>query len=135
MIDLVRRTGMMELLREDEVPAGFAYPTRFRSIVNQGLLDFHPWHMLPRENALVRLKWISQEFPELELVPFASRIDWGFDACFERGSANSVVEIVADERPYRWHKRYPSFEDWVRAAFEDALMFDDDVWTPPTHRA
>lgn len=133
MADLLRRTGMIELLRSDEVPGWFTYPTHFRSIVNQGLVDFHPWHMLPRENALIRLKWISQELPKLELVPFASRVDWGFDACFERGSGDSVMEIVADERPYRVHKRFPSFEDWVRSAIEDTLTFEVDgvVWEPP----
>jgi hypothetical protein len=123
---------MIELLLPDEVPHWFTYPTRFQSIVNQGLVDVHPWHMLPREDALIRLKWVSQELPELDAVPFASRVDWGFDACFERDAG--VVVLVTDERPYRLHKRLPSFADWVRAAVEDALTFSDDgvVWTPPT---
>lgn len=132
MINLLKRRGMIELLCSDEVPAWFKYSARFRSVVNQGLVDFHPWHMLPRENAVLRLKWITAELPGMQLVPFASRLDCGLEACFEKDNAG-VVQIVADERPYRVHQVFPSFEDWIRAAIEDTLSFEVDghVWTPP----
>lgn len=123
----------IELLDKNEVPEWFTYPSLFLTIVNQGLVDFHPWHVLDRDNAKVRLKGLSQRFPDMHLVPFAARTDCDFVACFLRGDLNGVVVLKDFSQPRKVLQRYDSIQDWVRAAIEDFLAFEPEggVWTPP----
>jgi hypothetical protein len=127
---------LIEVLRNDELPEWFAYPARLRSVVNQGLADFHPWHLLRPETALVRLKGLSGRFPDVNLLPFARRTDGDEIARFLESELGSGVVFEDFNQPFRINKRFPSFEDWVRAAIEDMLTFEADsyVWFPLEQR-
>jgi hypothetical protein len=122
----------LELLNSNELPEWFEYPPVFVTIVNQGLIDFHPWHMLHREKAILRLNGLGQRFPELEILPFAIRTDSDFVACFERGHGNGVTVLKDFAQPRTSIRRFASFHEWVRSAIEDMLSFEPEgsIWTP-----
>ena len=122
----------MELLSREELSEWFKYPAIFLSVVNQGLIDFHPWHMLSREHAKTRSSSIRERHPDLEVVPFAWRSDSDIIACFERAHPEGVF-VFEDFQPSVHGKRYGSFEDWVHAAIDDMLSLEPQgsIWTAP----
>ncbi len=122
----------MELLKAEELPEWFQYPAIFLTVINQGLVDFHPWHVIPREAALVRLNGLRRRYPNRHIVPFAQRTDCDDVACFDRLLPGGVL-VLHDFAQSGWEKprTYGSFKDWVRAAIEDMLSFEPEgaVWT------
>ena len=122
----------VELLSREELPRWFEYPTIFLSVVNQGLIDFHPWHMLNRERARTRLTSIRGRHPDVEVVPFAWRSDSDIIAGFERAHPESVL-VFEDFQTSVHGKRYRTFAEWVHAAIDDMLSFEPpgSIWTKP----
>jgi hypothetical protein len=126
----------IELHNTSDLPEWFKYPARLQSVVNEGLVDFHPWHMLSQDAAIRWFAGLRKRFPDVELFPFAQRTDGDEIACFERITPGSVVVFEDFNRPLHFNKRFSSFEDWVRSAIEDMLIFEDEgcVWIPPEKR-
>jgi hypothetical protein len=99
-------------------------PEGLMRIVKQNLVDLTPWHVLPRDLAVKRLRGMRQRYSR-KYVPFTYRQDNDDLACIAPPWPNEVV-IVHDfaNEGAELRKRFPSCWDWFRAAVEDMVCFD-----------
>ena len=115
----------MKLLREDELPHGFAYPGAFRRAVARGLTHLEPWWVLRGDQLRSRIGGLRERFPDRKLVPFARREDNDDVACWEAGGGEEVF-VIHDYSSNGWEQRrvFPDFYAWLRQAVEDMIEFD-----------
>jgi len=117
---------MADLLSVEDMPAGFWYPPSFVRVVELGLTNLEPWHVL--EGSFLRQRWLglAQRYPERTLIPFAARQDNDDVACWEPVRDDRTVVIVHDFASPGWERRqeYPDFFSWLRQAIEDLIEFE-----------
>jgi hypothetical protein len=115
----------VDLLRPDELPAGFLYPPPFLRMVERGLVYFEPWFVLEGEQLRARAQGLRARFPDRTLIPFARREDSDDVACWEPPDQTRVM-LVHDFASAGWERRavFDSFYDWLRRAVEDMIEFD-----------
>jgi hypothetical protein len=113
------------LVPADLRPDWVEYPRAYLRLVNQGLVQLTPWHILEGGSALERFKGLAARYPARVLFPFAYRQDNDDVACWEKGAGEKVL-IVHDFAS-------PGFEDegtfgdvwsWFRAAVEETISWD-----------
>ena len=99
-------------------------PEGLLRIVNQNLTDLTPWHVMPRDLAVQRLRGLRLRYSH-KYVPFARRQDNDDLACLDPGHPGEIVVIhdFASEGT-ELRKRFDSFWDWFRAAVEDMEVFE-----------
>ena len=117
---------MAVLMDVGSLPDGFEYPRQFIRVVELGLTDLEPWHILEGEHLWDRDEGLKIRYPTRVLVPFAERQDNDDVACWEPLVGDGVV-IVHDFASPGWESRRPrfaSFYDWLRQAVEDLILFD-----------
>ena len=117
---------MAILLDVNSLPDGFEYPRQFIRVVELGLIDLEPWHILEGEQLFRQDRGLKDRYPARVLVPFAERQDNDDVACWEPYTGDRVV-IVHDFASPGWESRrapFPSFYDWLRQAVEDLILFD-----------
>lgn len=116
---------MLELLPPELLPRGFTYPREFLRIVEQGIVDLSPWHLLGGDRARIRREGLQQRYPDKNLVPFARRQDNDDVACWEGQNTQQIV-IIHDYASPGWEnaRKFPSFWDWFRVAVEDMIAFE-----------
>lgn len=104
----------------------FQYPNEFIKLKKLGLVDFEYWYFFNDETLQIRLKGLSERYPNRELVPFARRDDCDDIACFENGKGNSV-QIIHDysSEGYEQVKEYNDFWAWFKDAINE-MMNDDE---------
>ena len=100
------------LLPADERPSWMEYPHSFCRLVDQGLVQITPWHILKREQALVRFNGLVRRYPSRALFPFAYRQGNDDVACWAKDMGEKVFII----------------HDFASPGFEDEACFDD-VWS------
>lgn len=115
----------IDLFSNEELPAGFSYPRQFEHIVELGLLDLEPWHILKGEALRDTKAGLAQRYPDRRLIPFAYRQDNDDVACWQAGESESVF-VIHDFASAGWEQRasFASFYDWLRQAIEDLIEFD-----------
>ena len=116
---------MALLLDVNSLPAGFEYPRQFIRVVELGLIDLEPWHILEGEHLFDQDRGLKDRYPTRVLVPFAERQDNDDVACWEPYTGDRVV-IVHDFASPGWESRetFATFYDWFRQAVEDLILFD-----------
>jgi hypothetical protein len=99
-------------------------PEGLARLVRQNLVDLTPWHVLPRDLAVKRLRSMRQRYSR-KYVPFAYRQDNDDVACVDPSKPEEIV-IVHDfaSEGTEVRKRFDTFWDWFRAAVEDMVLFE-----------
>jgi hypothetical protein len=99
-------------------------PDGLLRIVSQNLVDLTPWHVMPRDLAVKRLRGLRQRYSR-KYVPFARRQDNDDLACIDPARPDEVV-IVHDfaSEGTELRQRFDSFWDWFRAAVEQMVFFE-----------
>jgi hypothetical protein len=117
---------MAELLSVQDLPAGFWYPASFVRVIELGLTNLEPWHMLEGSRLRERNQGLAQRFPARSLVPFAVRQDNDDVACWDLARSNEEVVVIHDFASPGWEARegYPDFFAWFRRAIEDLIEFE-----------
>ena len=90
---------MITILSTSDLPSWLEYPEGYLRIVNQGVTDLTPWHIIDTERVVNRLNGLHQRFPDRELFPFAIRQDNDLLACWEKTAPGKVVIIKDFMRP------------------------------------
>ncbi len=99
-------------------------PEGLGRILRQNLVNLTPWHVLPRDLAVKRLRSMRHRYSR-QYVPFAYRQDNDDLACIDAANPDQIV-IVHDfaSEGTELRKRFDSFWDWFRAAVEDMVLFE-----------
>jgi hypothetical protein len=114
------------LLPVEDLPSGFWYPPSFVRVVELGLTNLEPWHVLEGASLRERQDGLAQRYPTRELVPFAVRQDNDDVACWDLARGGDRVVVIHDFASPGWEDRgeYPDFYAWLRQAVEDLIDFD-----------
>lgn len=119
---------MLNLLNSELLPDWFQYPSSLVELLEEENIDFGPWQLLHGEWLAVRHTGLKKRFPDLELVPFARRLDNDDVACFDVSCESSCpkVKIVHDFASPGWEDRgeLDSFNAWLITAKEEAEEWD-----------
>ncbi len=117
---------MAELLSIRDLPGGFDYPPSFVRVVELGLTNLEPWHVLEGARLRERGRGLAERFPDRMLVPFAVRQDSDDVACWDGARSASEVVVIHDFASPGWEERevYPDFFAWFRQAVEDLIEFE-----------
>jgi hypothetical protein len=119
---------MYELLTREVLPEWFEYPLEFVKLLECDEIDFGPWQLLHGKWLNVRHKGLKERYPNLELVPFARRLDDDDVACFDVSEKCSSlkVRIIHDFASSGWEEReeFESFNAWLQEARELAKDWD-----------
>jgi hypothetical protein len=94
-------------------------------LLEQGLVDLTPWHLMTESEMLERNAGFQQRYPERELWPFARRQDRDDVACWDRDQPRAVV-VIHDfaSAGHEQRQSYASFWDWFRSAVDDMIEFE-----------
>ncbi len=111
------------LLSKEELPAWFVYPKEYKVLIEQNLLDFAPWIILPKDSARIRLEGVKKRYPNRCLFPFARREDNDDLACFEKNRGVAIIHDFASEG-FEGGKESMEFWDWFRMAVEDMIEYN-----------
>jgi hypothetical protein len=113
-----------DLLGSDELPDGFEYPREFFRVVELGMTNIEPWHIIGGDRLRSRYLGMQKRYQDRRLVPFAVRQDNDDVACWDAPA--STVAIVHDFASPGWEQRaeLPSFYAWLRQAIEDLIDFE-----------
>jgi hypothetical protein len=118
-------TNATFIVPQDQRPAWLDYPRSFCRIVDQGLVNITPWHVLDSQGALERFRGLAKRYPARDLFPLAYRQDNDDIACWAKGHGEKVF-IVHDFASPGWEDE-DSFDDvwsWFRAAIEETIGWD-----------
>ncbi|RKT79947.1 hypothetical protein DFJ68_3426 [Terracoccus luteus] len=117
-----------ELLPEDALPVGFAYPPELLRILRLGLVDLEPWLVLRGEPLLALHHGLRTRYPARHLVPFARRTDRDDVACWDLEPGAAPICVVGDyEVPgYEQGETHATFYGWFRSAVDDLVEWDDE---------
>jgi hypothetical protein len=112
------------LLETADLGLPFTYPADFRRIVDQGLINLSPWHIMPQALAKKRLEGVRQRY-RIMYVPFARRQDNDDVACFDPARPQRIF-VIHDFAPEGSQERqaFPSFWDWFRNAIDEMINFE-----------
>jgi hypothetical protein len=115
-----------ELLSVGDLPEGFWYPSSFVRVVELGLTNLEPWHILEGDRLRERNQGLAQRFPNRSLVPFAIRQDNDDVACWDLTLGGGRVTVVHDFAAPGWESRaeFSDFYTWLRQAVEDLIDFE-----------
>src|SRR4051812_45212429 len=107
------------LYEPSDLDVAMELPEGLVRIVRQNLVDLTPWHVLPRDLAVKRLRGMRQRY-STKYVPFAYRQDNDDVACIDPTKPEEIVIVhdFASEGTER-RQRFDSFWEWFRAAVED----------------
>jgi len=114
----------MKTLDPADLDVQVQLPEGLLRIVDQGIVDLTPWHVMPRDLVLKRLHGLRQRYSR-KYVPFARRQDNDDLACIdpERPQEIIVVHDFASEGSEQ-RERFDSFWAWFRSAVEEMIAFD-----------
>jgi hypothetical protein len=111
------------ILQNNELPDWFEYPSEFKVLIEQNLLDFDPWIILTDDRLRTRFEGVKKRYPKRNLVPFARREDNDDLACFEKGKSVVVIHDFASEG-YEGGKESIEFWDWLRKVVEEMIDYN-----------
>jgi len=119
---------MLSLLKSELLPDWFQYPANLVGLLEKEDIDFGPWQLLHGEWLGVRHTGLKERFPNLDLVPFARRLDDDVVVCFDvsEESISPKVKIIHDFASPGWEDRgeLNDFDTWLNAAKEEAEEWD-----------
>jgi hypothetical protein len=113
-------------LADDELPKGFLYPNQYKRIVDLGLVDLEPWHIMSGKRLSWRNSGLKHRYPLRTLIPFAERQDNDDVACWEVVSDKTRTVRIHDFADAGWEQKqeYEDFYAWFTQAVADLVEFD-----------
>lgn len=114
----------LELLTENELPNGFVYPRELKRMLNLGLINLEPWHLLAGERLRFNMAGLAERYPKLKLIPFAYRQDNDDFACWQFEIPGTVFIIHDFALGHEHRGQFVDFYAWLRRAIEDFIEFD-----------
>ncbi len=110
------------LLPSSDLPEDFVYPAEFVRVVECGLINLEPWHVLTGDELFRRFRGLRLRYPARQLIPFAARQDNDDIACWDMSRQNEVA-IVHDFASSGWEDQgsYDDFNSWLRSAFDEFI--------------
>jgi hypothetical protein len=113
-----------EPLQAEDLDGGVRLPSELFRLIDQGLVNLTPWHIMSREMAKQRLEGLRSRYSR-KYVPLARRQDNDDLACMDPDASHSIVIVhdFADEG-FEVQKTFESFWDWFREVIEDMIAFD-----------
>jgi hypothetical protein len=119
---------MYELLVAELLPGWFEYPQNLLDLIEGDEIDFGPWQLLHGKWLNVRHSGLKERYPNLDLVPFARRLDDDDVACFDVSEkcSSPKVKIIHDFASSGWEEReeFENFSAWLQEARELAKDWD-----------
>jgi hypothetical protein len=114
----------MDVISRIDIDADVSLPEGLYRLAAQKLIDLTPWHIMPRDLAIKRMRGLRLRY-SARYVPFARRQDNDDLACIDPLTPAAIV-IVHDFSQEGSERResFASFWDWFRAAVEDMIAFD-----------
>lgn len=116
---------MTDFLQLADLPPGLEYPSpELVRVVELGLLDFEPWHILRRESLRQRFLGMAARYPDEGYIPFAARQDNDDVACWSVSTGEGV--LVVHDFATQGHEvllQLAGFNEWLRLALEDFIDF------------
>lgn len=113
------------LLSPSERPSWVSYPRSFCRLVEQGLVDITPWHILEGPQAMERFKGLAQRYPSRELFPFAYRQDNDDVACWAKDMDQRVFIVHDFASPGSEDEGvFDDVWNWFRSAVEETIAWD-----------
>lgn len=114
----------VQLYEASDLDVAVRLPEGLFRLAKQNLVDLTPWHVMPRELAMTRLRGMRQRYAH-KYIPFAYRQDNDDVACIDPAAPDEIV-IVHDfaSEGTELRKRFGSFWDWFRAVVEDMVLFE-----------
>jgi hypothetical protein len=101
------------------------YPKPYLRLVEQGLFDLRPWHLMDAERAQERARGLARPYRQRQLFPFAYRQDNDDVACWSRDCPEGVVVIHDFASPgFEDEDAFDSFWDWFRSAIDETIDWD-----------
>jgi hypothetical protein len=119
---------MYELLERELLPEWFEYPQELVDLLESDEVDFGPWQFLHGKWLNVRHTGLKQRYPNLNLVPFARRLDDDDVACFDVSEkcTSPKVKIIHDFASSGWEERevFQNLSIWLQEVRELAKDWD-----------
>jgi hypothetical protein len=113
------------IIEGDQRPDWLMYPQSFVRIVEQGLVNLTPWHIMPTTDALSEYRKLAERYPARTLFPFAFRQDTDDIACWERDRGAAVFVIHNFAAPgFENEESFDTVWDWFRSAIEEMIAWD-----------
>jgi hypothetical protein len=114
-----------KLPSKSDLPRGFDFPRQFQHLLELGLVNLEPWHILTGDNIVTLARTLAKMYPTRVLTPFARRQDNDDIVCWE-GSDSTKVYLIHMFADPGWEQRgvFPTLYDWLRQAVEDLIEFD-----------
>ena len=110
-------------LEFSDTPEWLDLPEEYQILISQGLVNFDPWILMPRESVIKRMLKLHERFPGRKLFPFAKREDCDDLACWEE--ANGIVVIHDFASPgFEGGQESYSFWDWFRKVVEEMIEYN-----------
>ena len=112
----------MEILNSQEIPEWLKYPSEYRLLIVENIVNFSPWYLLDAKLARLRYEGLRQRYPSRHFFAFAARLDNDEIACWEIDKPGRIL-ILEDFMPEEFAalKEFSTFWDWFRAAIEDMI--------------
>lgn len=125
MTDTPQNPARLHLLPDGERAAWVVYPRAFLRIVEQGLIDLTPWHILEASQAVVSFEGLARRYPSRDLFPFAYRQDNDDIACWSKDSGETVF-IIHDFASPGWENSgvFDDVWSWFRDAVEESIDWE-----------
>jgi hypothetical protein len=113
------------ILSPNERPSWVEYPRSFCRMVDQGLINITPWHLLEGTECLAYSRKLGERYPFRDLFPFAYRQDNDDFACWAKGTGERVF-IIHDFSSPGWEEEgfFDDVWSWFREAVEETIAWD-----------
>jgi hypothetical protein len=111
------------LAEKTDLPHWFEYPEGFRVLVQQGLVDFAPWHLADIYFARKTYPFLRDRYSR-ELFPLARRQGSDDLACVEKDTGE-IVKIVNGytSSGHEVEGEFETFWIWFRSAIDELIEF------------
>lgn len=110
------------ILPTEKLPVWLTYPGAFLRLVDQGLVDITPWHILKSAEVVQKCKGLASRYPSRALFPFAYRQDNDDVACWSSGAGERVF-VIHDFASPGWENEaeFVDVWSWFRSALEESI--------------
>lgn len=107
---------------------GFSYPPQFLRLVELGIHNLEPWHLVEGDELLGLCESLKNLYPQRTLVPLYRRQDNDDMVCVDPNVSLTKVLRIHIGASSGWEERqmYKSVYDWFQVAVQDCIEFDGE---------
>ncbi len=110
---------------QNQRPAWLEYRHSFCRLVEQGLIQLAPWHIMEAERAMDHARRLAERYPSRELFPFAYRQDNDDVSCWSSGEGEKVF-VIHDFASPGWEDEtlFNDVSAWFLSAIDETIRLD-----------